>query len=84
MARKSKQRIIRASEISTYLYCKRAWWYTTKGVKSENELEIANGQEVHHQHGTKVFLSGLFRFLAYLLILVALALFTVYLARHFV
>ena len=83
MARKS-QRTIRASEISTYLYCKRAWWYAIKGVKSQNEHELASGREIHHQHGVNVFAAGFLRLLAYILILLALGLFTIYMTRHFV
>ena len=78
------QHAIRASEIGAYLYCKRAWWYALKGVKAQNEHELAEGLEVHQQHGEKVFLSGLLRFLAYLLILAALALFAIYLTQRFV
>ncbi|RLD11641.1 MAG: hypothetical protein DRI56_00560 [Chloroflexota bacterium] len=84
MTKKSERRIIRASEIASYLYCKRAWWYAIKGVRSQNEQELVNGQELHYQHGTTVFVSGLLRLLAYALILLALGLFTVYVARHLV
>jgi len=74
-------RPIRASEISTFLYCKRAWWYQQKGVVSTNVEELAEGTELHQQHGRAVLASGLIRTLAYGLLLTALALLTIYLTN---
>lgn len=71
-------RPIRASEISSFLYCKRAWWYQRKGIASTNVEELAEGTELHHQHGRAVLASGLIRTLAYSLLLIALVLFTIY------
>ncbi|MFN2152119.1 MAG: hypothetical protein ACK2T5_11020 [Anaerolineales bacterium] len=74
-------RPIRASEISTFLYCKRAWWYQQKGTISTNVEELAEGTELHQQHGRAVLASGLIRTLAYGLMLVALVLLTIYLTN---
>ena len=74
-------RPIRASEISTFLYCKRAWWYQQKGTISTNVEELAEGTELHQQHGRAVLASGLIRNLAYGLMLVALVLLTIYLTN---
>jgi hypothetical protein len=71
-------RPIRASEISTFLYCKRAWWHQQKGIESANIEELAEGTELHHQHGRAVFASGLVRMIAYGLLLTALILFAIY------
>ncbi len=71
-------RPIRASEISSFLYCKRAWWYQHKGIESTNVAELAEGTELHHQHGRAVLASGLIRTVAYGLLLIALVLFTIY------
>jgi hypothetical protein len=71
-------RPIRASEISSFLYCKRAWWLQRKGVASANVEELAEGTELHHQHGRAIMASGIIRTLAYLLLLVALVLLTIY------
>ncbi|MFN2199218.1 MAG: hypothetical protein ACK2UW_24080 [Anaerolineales bacterium] len=67
-------RTIRASEIGTYLYCRRAWWYQRRGVPSENQAELAGGTEVHLRHGRTVFASGLMRLGAYAAFLAALLL----------
>jgi hypothetical protein len=71
-------RPIRASEISSFLYCKRAWWHQRKGIESTNIEELAAGKELHQQHGRAILASGLVRTIAYGLLLIALVLFTIY------
>ena len=66
-------RPIRASEIGSYLYCARAWWYQQKGVQSSNQAEMTSGTELHRRHGRQVLASSLTRALALILLLVALA-----------
>jgi hypothetical protein len=70
---------IRVSEISTYLYCQRAWWYQKSGYESENTAELATGQGIHEKHGRYVMFVGCLRILAIGLLLLSLALFTAYL-----
>jgi len=77
-------RTIRASEIGTYLYCRRAWWYRKQGVDSVNESELAAGTSLHRAHGRTVLASGLTRMLGLLLLLVALILLTVYLVNSLI
>jgi hypothetical protein len=76
-------RTIRASEIGVYLYCHRAWWYQSQGVESGNQAEMAGGSVLHRQHSLKVARSGLLRAGAMALLLLALALFAVYLSGRF-
>ena len=73
-------RVIRASEIGTYLYCRRAWKYQRKQVPSENVREMAIGTQIHRQHGRMVFASGCLRILAFGMLLAALVLLVI----HFV
>ncbi|PID86676.1 MAG: hypothetical protein CSA11_06685 [Chloroflexi bacterium] len=43
---------IRASEISNYVYCRRAWWLQrTQGYASQNVRELRMGTRFHKQHG---------------------------------
>lgn len=65
--------IIRASDIGSYLYCRRAWWYRKQGVESENQAELASGTEIHEQHGRKVMAAGLLQNAGYVLLLAAIA-----------
>ena len=71
-------RPIRASEISSFLYCKRAWWYQREGKVSTNVEELKEGTELHYKHGREVLASGLIRTLGYIFLLFALVLFTIY------
>ncbi len=67
-------RPIRASEIGSYLYCARAWWYQQKGVVSSNQAELTAGTAIHQRHGRQVMAAGLLRILAVILLLIALVL----------
>lgn len=66
-------RMIRASEIGSHLYCRRAWWYRRQGVESQNQAELAGGTEIHVQHGSRVMMTGLLQFLGYAALLAAIA-----------
>lgn len=67
---------IRASEISTYLYCRRAWWLRRKqGVSPQNVRELAAGTRHHQLHGRTVWQSLWMRRLAYLVLFMAVAFF---------
>lgn len=68
---------IRASEIGTYLYCQRAWWYQRQGIQADNQAELADGIELHQRHERTVITSGCIQILAYLILLAAIALATV-------
>jgi len=70
---------IRASEIGSYLYCRRAWWYHLNGHESANRAELAAGTELHRRHGRKILAAGLLRSLAWAVLLIALVLGTIYL-----
>jgi CRISPR/Cas system-associated exonuclease Cas4 (RecB family) len=66
--------VIRASEIGSYLYCRRAWRYRKAGVKSENQAEMAAGTELHRQHGRKTLSALLLRTVGMVLLLAAILL----------
>jgi CRISPR/Cas system-associated exonuclease Cas4 (RecB family) len=77
-------RTIRASEIGTYLYCRRAWWYRKNGTEPDNQAELTAGATLHRQHGRKVLAAGLARTMGLLLLLLALILLTVYLVNFLI
>ncbi len=76
-------RAIKASEIGSYLYCRRAWWYRLKGFESANQAEMAAGTEMHRRHGRKVLVAGLQRTLAYFVLLVACVMLTAFGLMYF-
>lgn len=75
--------IIRASEVGSYLYCRRAWWYRKQGLESENQTELAAGTELHRQHGRKVIAASFFQILGLILLLAALILLVAALTASF-
>ena len=77
-------RIIRASEIGTYLYCRRAWWYHAQGLESQNQAELAGGTAYHAAHGRRVFFAGLLRLAGWILLLAALVLLAIGLTAQFI
>jgi CRISPR/Cas system-associated exonuclease Cas4 (RecB family) len=70
--------VIRASDIGTYLYCRRAWWYRRQGVESANQTELAAGTELHARHGRQVVASTLTRTVGLFLLMIALVLLVAY------
>ncbi len=69
---------IRSSEIGSYLYCRRAWWYQKNGAESANQVEMATGTKMHEAHGRQVVAAGLTRTLAIILLLLALVMLVSY------
>ncbi len=65
-------KIIRASEIGTYQFCQRAWWYKLKGYEPENKAELAAGNELHRAHGRVVFASTCLQVAAFAALLLAI------------
>jgi len=70
--------IIHSSDIGTYLYCRRAWWYKKQGVPSANQAELAAGTELHVRHGRQVLASGITRTIGLILLMIALVMLVAY------
>ena len=70
--------VIRSSDIGTYHYCRRAWWYKKQGVESANQTELAAGTELHVKHGRQVLASGITRTVGLVLLMIALVLLVAY------
>ena len=65
-------RIIRASEVNSYLYCQRAWFYRLKGIEPANKEELHAGTRMHYQHGRMVASAWMLRALAFILFMAAI------------
>lgn len=64
--------IVRASEISQYAYCARAWWFArVKGCRPANVDDLRAGVSGHRAHGRAVAGSAWLLRLALLLLVVA-------------
>jgi len=70
--------VIRSSDIGTYLYCRRAWWYKKQGVESANQAELVAGTELHVRHGRQVLASGITRTIGLILLMIALVMLVAY------
>jgi len=64
-------RTIRASEIGSFLYCKRAWWYQKLGKPSQNQSFLDAGTNFHSEHGAHVARASLFRTTGWIILLAA-------------
>ncbi len=69
--------VIKASEIGTFIYCRKAWWYRRQGIEPENKAELAAGSDFHQRHGQTVLSAGLMRLGAWLVLGTAVILFAI-------
>ncbi len=74
-------RTLRASELGSFLYCQRAWWYQRQGIAGQNQTELASGNAFHAGHARSAKLALVFRRAALFLIILAAALVAVQLLR---
>ena len=74
-------KIIRASEIGTYQYCQRAWWYKLQGYEPENKIEMAEGKSLHEKHGRFVYSSSCVQGIAYVSLMIALLITTAWIIQ---
>jgi hypothetical protein len=66
------ERVIRASEISQYVYCAHAWWLkSVEGLPSAHQQEMERGEAAHLRHGCKLRTSLWLRRLGYVALLLA-------------
>jgi hypothetical protein len=65
-------KIIRASEIGTYEFCHRAWWYQLQGYDPENKVELAGGNEFHEKHSHTLMAIKCLQVFAYASLLLAI------------
>jgi CRISPR/Cas system-associated exonuclease Cas4 (RecB family) len=70
--------VIRSSDIGTYLYCRRAWWYKKQGVASANQAELAAGTELHARHGRQVLAATFTRTVGLIFLMIALVMLVAY------
>jgi CRISPR/Cas system-associated exonuclease Cas4 (RecB family) len=74
-------RTIRTSEIGTFLYCQRAWWYHKQGKLSDNLAQMAAGSEFHYHHTRAAMNLKILRLLSFFLMLLSLIITASYLVN---
>lgn len=77
-------KIIRASEIGTYQFCNRAWWYQLQGYEPENKVELAGGSEIHKKHSRVVAASNCLQVVAYAALMLAILSAIIWIIRIYV
>jgi len=75
------KRTIRASEIGSFLYCQRAWWYRRKNVPAINAAELAGGEDFHRLHVGQTRSARVLKAAAWVLLALALTLAILFLGR---
>jgi len=74
------KRTIRASEIGSFIYCQRAWWYQRKKIKPINVDELAAGQSFHEHHINQSRSAKFFKTIAWVLVISSVILLSVFVA----
>lgn len=67
-------RKVRASELGSFNYCQRAWWYQQQNMPSENQSAMDAGNQEHRGHNRGVKLAVFYKWLALALLAGAIAL----------
>ena len=67
-------RKVRASELGSFNYCQRAWWYQQQNMPSENQSAMDAGSQEHRDHNRGVKLAVFYKWLALLALVVAIIL----------
>jgi hypothetical protein len=62
---------LQASEIGTYVFCQRAWWFQRQGVGQGSTAAAESGLAWHRRHGRRVLTAGILRLAGWALLLAA-------------
>lgn len=52
---------LRASEVGSYVFCRRAWWYERQGVPSLHAAALQEGAAWHRSQGRQAAAAGCLR-----------------------
>lgn len=67
-----KNKKITASEIGSFIYCRRAWWFQRNGEESSNQTQMMKGTKLHEEHGRQVLQASCVQALGLMLLLGAI------------
>jgi len=77
------KRTVRASEIGSFIFCRRAWWYQRQDEETLNQAELAAGSHFHSAHAGRARMIGTLKVIAWGLIFAALAFLSIYLSIQY-
>jgi hypothetical protein len=66
-------RTVRASELASYVFCRRAWWYQRQGITPAQSETREAGLAWHRRHGRRLLVATALRAVGWILILMAVA-----------
>jgi len=66
------KRTIRASEIGSFMYCQRAWWYQRQNTPTINTAELAGGESFHRRHVSRTAGARILKSITWILLCIAL------------
>jgi hypothetical protein len=75
-------RTIRASEIGSFIFCQRAWWYQRQGVEPINRAEMSAGSQYHEEQGEIARSAILLQVIAWGLIFLVVIFLSIYLTSQ--
>ena len=75
-------RTIRASEICSFIFCQRAWWYQREGVEPVNRTEMSAGSQFHEQQSNIARSAILLQIFAWILVILAVMGLAIYLTTQ--
>jgi len=67
-------RKVRASELGSFNYCQRAWWYQQQNMPTENQGAMDAGSQEHREHNRGVKLAVFYKWLALAMLVLAIVL----------
>lgn len=62
-------KVLRASDLAEYCYCRRAWWLNRQGVSTDATHQLRYGSDWHEAHVRQVLRHRLLQLLGYLFVL---------------
>ena len=79
----SGKRTIRASEIGSFLYCHRAWWYQRQDMPTINTAELEGGEVFHRRHVSQTAGARTLKLFAWVVLFITVILTFIFLASYF-
>ena len=74
------KRTVRASEIGSFVYCQRSWWYRRQGETPINRDQLTDGTQYHESHAGHARMIRNLQSVSWLALLIAITFLTIYIS----